>query len=1127
MTTSAGELIYTVDLDTGRLVSGSRRASRAFDEIEHSAANLNPVLSKTYGLMVSISGALAVDRIIKYADAWTVVGNKVTNYLKDGQNLVDVQNAIFKVAQDSSTPLQAVATLYGRLEPATKGLINSGDELIKITETINKAFVVSGATSEEASNAIVQLSQALGAGALRSEEFNSVNEQGPRIMQGIADYMGVARGELKSLAAQGKITTEVVINSLRQMSSSVDTEFSKMNDTFEMKGTQALNNLTKSLGTNADVQKAVAKIGDAMVALSENIGTAVVAGELLATVYGAKLVGAMANSAAAMIKNAVANHAASIASVEAAEKALSQATAEKVRAEAERFSAVTTVGLTEAKLASVKASSAQITSEISVAKANENSIRVQLSQIASEKALEAQRLKSQISDIGRIKTSTRMAEIRLAEIALNKKLATAQAETSAAIAAATAREVAVTNELSAAKSTLRLATLSVTQATAAQTAAQTALTATSRAASVAVGVMNGALALVGGPAGIAFIAAAGIYYLASSMESARKESIEYGNALEVTAGSLRNLTSAQVAAQEAKLERSVLEQTRAITKQRKAVSDLSATYEHHAKNLKALIGSTDGLIQLQQELSIATADLETKEAELSRTSNKLYTMQQYQNGALRENYVAIGSSNSATGIQLAMQRELNSVLAIGNRELKNRKEYVSVTKVTTEGQGAIEELKKQAGLSRLAGEARARLAGEQRAGAGATLTEKRVAGDLAVEIYRNEQANQELKSSEKDLTEERKRSEASAKQNAQTISDAKLKTQQLTTELANLKNGTDEVTGSTSRYSIESARMEAQQQLNKEATEGQVEALAKQILAQKQITAQIAQQGRLEAQKKEAQGFVKQQAFDAASPLEQIDIEEQAKLAKLEEYRQLQREAEEAGRQADIISLQEYEATKNNIIKQAADERAAIELARNSMILSASSDFFGGMADLTGAFAGEQSGAYKALFAISKGFAIANAALQLQTAIANASALPWPANFPAIAQAVALGGQIASGIAGVNYGGAREFGGPVDAGKMYRVGEGGKPEVFQSGGKNFMIPGDGGKVIPNDQIGGGGFSQNVQVHNYSGENVQTKTSMDGKQLDVIIGEVAKQISQRRGGVGRALASSTATKWKAQ
>lgn len=386
----------------------------------------------------------------------------------------------------------------------------------------------------------------------------------------------------------------------------------------------------------------------------------------------------------------------------------------------------------------------------------------------------------------------------------------------------------------------------------------------------------------------------------------------------------------------------------------------------------------------------------------------------------------------------------------------------------------------------------------------------------------------ETAKADKEAESAAKKSAKTREQNNDAIADAKLKTEQLRLELANLKAGTDEASGATSRYSIESARLAAQQQLNKEATKEQVEALAQQILAQKQITAQIAQQGRLEAQKKEAQGFVKQQAFDTASPLEQIDIEEKAKLAKLEEYRQLQREAEEAGRQADIISLQEYEATKNNIIKQAADERAAIELARNSMILSASSDFFGGMADLTGAFAGEQSGAYKALFAISKGFAIANAALQLQTAIANASALPWPANFPAIAQAVALGGQIASNIAGVNYGGAREFGGPVDAGKMYRVGEGGKPEIFQSGGKNFMIPGDGGKVIPNDQIGsGGGFQQNVNIHNYGNENVQTQTSMDGKQLDVIIGEVAKQISQRRGGVGRALASSTGTKWKAQ
>lgn len=385
--------------------------------------------------------------------------------------------------------------------------------------------------------------------------------------------------------------------------------------------------------------------------------------------------------------------------------------------------------------------------------------------------------------------------------------------------------------------------------------------------------------------------------------------------------------------------------------------------------------------------------------------------------------------------------------------------------------------------------------------------EKKDRPDYTKNIKETAKADKEAESAAKKAAKARE-------QNTDAIADAKLKTEQLRLELENLKAGTDEASGATSRYSIESARLVAQQQLNKQASKEQVDELAKEILAQKQVTEEISKQAKLKEKKKEAKTFLKGVEVDAASPMAKVELEQKNALAKAQEYYDL-----------GLIQESEYQKARTQIMKVAADERAAIELARNSMILSASSDFFGGMADLTGAFAGEQSGAYKALFAISKGFAIANAALQLQTAIANASALPWPANFPAIAQAVALGGQIASGIAGVNYGGAREFGGPVDAGKMYRVGEGGAPEIFQSGGKNFMIPGDGGKVIPNDQMGGGGFSQNVQVHNYSGENVQTKTSMDGKQLEIIVGELASQVNNRRGAFGRALAGSTATKWK--
>lgn len=561
-----------------------------------------------------------------------------------------------------------------------------------------------------------------------------------------------------------------------------------------------------------------------------------------------------------------------------------------------------------------------------------------------------------------------------------------------------------------------------------------------------------------------------------------------------------------------------------ITQEQALDGSIPAAFQNKISDLSTYVntlGGEFGMTQTQALEFVRAADefSKTKSVEtaenLSNVINKVNEANGYANRSLVELGATIGENVRV--MQDAADKAAVLESALDNIEQAASRSEEAIKRNTSAINSLIESAKMEAATIGKSARERALYVAEL---AGATDQEKELINvqyDSIEAQERQIKANKDAQSAAKkaasDAANEQKRLQSQYQSNENSL---KKMAQQLS--IAGL---------STQGLARDAAQLAAAYSLGEGATQTQIEQAKQLAGALFDLNEQKRKQAEIEGKRKEAGRFVEQAAFDAASPLEQIDIEEKAKLAKLEEYRQLQREAEEAGRQADIISLQEYEATKNNIIKQAADERAAIELARNSMILSASSDFFGGMADLTGAFAGEQSGAYKALFAISKGFAIANAALQLQTAIANASALPWPANFPAIAQAVALGGQIASGIAGVSYGGAREFGGPVDAGKMYRVGEGGAPEIFQSGGKNFMIPGDGGKVIPNDQIGGGGFQQSVQVHNYSGENVQTKTSMDGKQLDVIIGEVAKQISQRRGGVGRALASSTGTKWKAQ
>lgn len=140
-------------------------------------------------------------------------------------------------------------------------------------------------------------------------------------------------------------------------------------------------------------------------------------------------------------------------------------------------------------------------------------------------------------------------------------------------------------------------------------------------------------------------------------------------------------------------------------------------------------------------------------------------------------------------------------------------------------------------------------------------------------------------------------------------------------------------------------------------------------------------------------------------------------------------------------------------------QRTEREQANNMAILSSYSDFFDGMAGIAKAYAGEQSGIYRALFAVSKAFALAEAAIQVQTAIAKAggaAAFPWNlANMAAVASAM---GGIVSTISSISFGGARADGGNVSSDRRYLVGERG-PEMF--------VPNTAGTIVPNDVLMGG------------------------------------------------------------
>lgn len=222
-----------------------------------------------------------------------------------------------------------------------------------------------------------------------------------------------------------------------------------------------------------------------------------------------------------------------------------------------------------------------------------------------------------------------------------------------------------------------------------------------------------------------------------------------------------------------------------------------------------------------------------------------------------------------------------------------------------------------------------------------------------------------------------------------------------------------------------------------------------------------------------------------------------ARDAKLEELRK-------AYMESDLADTQQFVEASKAIWQKYNDDLEVIAEHRVMSTLSSFQSTFDTLAQVFKDAQGEQSTAFRAMFALSKGFAVAQAGLNLSKAISDALAwggLSLPEKFASVAAISAAGAGFVSSIASATYSG-REHGGTVMAGTPYEVGEKNKPELL-------MIPGNNGKVFSNAEMrsfmnggSGGGSAPIVNVHNYSGAPVETRTSGgidEQKIIDIVIG----------------------------
>jgi tape measure domain-containing protein len=200
-------------------------------------------------LMQTIKGAVAAYATIQTVSAALNLSDQLTsttarlNLMNDGlQTTQDLQNMIFLSAERARGSYQATADAVSKLGLMAGDAFGSSEEIIAFMEQVNKQFTIAGTEAAGIDAAMLQLTQAMGSGVLRGEEYNSVLEQAPNIIQAIADYMEVPKGQLKDMAAEGQITADIVKAAMFAAADETNAKFESMPKTFSQIWTSFQNN---------------------------------------------------------------------------------------------------------------------------------------------------------------------------------------------------------------------------------------------------------------------------------------------------------------------------------------------------------------------------------------------------------------------------------------------------------------------------------------------------------------------------------------------------------------------------------------------------------------------------------------------------------------------------------------------------------------------------------------------------------------------------------------------------------------------------------------------------------------------------------------------------------------------
>lgn len=331
----AQESRLVIVIDSQNAERNARNLGNELDSIErkgdYASKSMDGLSVATRALAGYMAGLVTVGAAISKMDAYSGLQNRLKLVTNNQAELNKATEDTFQIAQRTYSTWDSVLQVYQRFSDNAKTLNLTMDDTARLTETVSKAVAISGATAEAADASLVQFGQALASGTLRGEELNSVMEQTPALAKAIAQGMGITVGELRSVAAEGKITSQEIVKALRNVESDVDALFGKTDITIGQSLTLLNNEITKFVGEASQGSGAAQALSGSIKVLAENLESISYVGILGGTALLTKAIATQVSALNTKLGSLVANNAASQLqkqkSIESAKAALAEAEA--------------------------------------------------------------------------------------------------------------------------------------------------------------------------------------------------------------------------------------------------------------------------------------------------------------------------------------------------------------------------------------------------------------------------------------------------------------------------------------------------------------------------------------------------------------------------------------------------------------------------------------------------------------------------------------------------------------------------------------------------------------------------------------------------------------------------------